>query len=665
MSGGSRWKLRGALVVMVAVTLLAGACASQGGRNQIQPIAFEPVTGDVTVEFEYRTDSDDSQDPGNEGRDTKEMEWEESISLQTEGFIYHPNLLELSLGGVFGMRQFRFEQNDDETKSNGSFTEYDIEGTFFKSKAYPLSFLYLKRTDIESRQFAPSIDRDTERAHVSLRLVHPKLPTVFSASRTLTTQGASVTIEDGSDELDLEEKSLLWNTDVLFGPNHTLNWSLIFFDSENRVGTRRKEEETEIDVRDSLTFGAEEQYALDSILRYRDRSGITSLEQLDWTQRLNANHTENFRTHYWLDVRRQELDEGRQDNKRFTGAFNHSLYGSLLTHGNVYATAQSFPGDVEQDEFGGLIGWDYTKKNPVGVLKADLELERIARKDTGPDSTATAVDEAHTLVGTTPDRLDNIRVILGTVVVTDLSGFIVYIENSDYILRSVGSFTEIERIIGGNIGSPETVLATYDFTVGGAFDTDTSRWLLGFRQDFNNGLSFYVRRSKSDQDISDAPEGVVPEDMTTEIVGTEYTWRDLTLRLEHEDRDSTVQPVKTLRLGADYSSKVTDALWLRGSTGFTRDEFRDVPKRTRKSIRGLAGLHYRRPGGLTVISDVIYTHNDDDMEGTTEGFTFRTAVGWSVRQVDVALSFEHNELSQDRGSDRSDDTISIALKRSF
>ncbi|MHC4063209.1 MAG: hypothetical protein ACYSUI_01725, partial [Planctomycetota bacterium] len=40
---------------------------------------------------------------------SKETFFEESIKLELEGYTYHPNLLEFTLGGLFGLLQQEFE----------------------------------------------------------------------------------------------------------------------------------------------------------------------------------------------------------------------------------------------------------------------------------------------------------------------------------------------------------------------------------------------------------------------------------------------------------------------------------------------------------------------------------------------------------------------------
>ena len=722
--------------------LAAGSVSCREWRNQrlkdipIQSAVFTRPTGELELAYDHRTSVDRSSDEEAEREfQVSNTAWKESIHLATQGFIYHPYLLELGLGGTFGLRQFETTETstglaDTDTegsqRATGMLTDFDLSGLALQRKDYPFSFHARRQTDLLPRQFAGSIEQETTRLGAEQRLRWGISETELTLDRLQTRQSETQSLDVGTPSLDVVETSFGWHTRLNLAKRETLDWRLSHSTTQRQqesgafdagglsegltvgAGETESDEQTEALVEHRWDFGARRQLHLDSYLRGLEQRGARVYKQLDWRERFAADHTPKFSPKFstfytwsFQDFRQGVGDEQamvaggaaqqvtpqdqeqQQQLGRLGAGFSHQLYGSLRTNGDAYASQRTFSEGAVEDELNARIYWVYRKRNPLGHLNAALGLRTVRRSETGSQTVATVIDEPVTLTGTTPQRLAHPRVVVGTVVVTDGTGLITYAEGADYRLRQQGNFTEIERVLGGAIPDPGPVLVDYQYEIGGDIETDTLGWLAGVRQDFNFGLSVYYRHESQTQTIGgqqgDEGTELVPDNIETDILGTEYRYKGLLLRAEAEDRRATVSPLKATRLRAEYRIEPWRYLALHAGAGYTINRFpqeddrdqdvaadgTDAAERREDVLTLDGGLNFRALRDLTVDLSLAYTQEEDNLRGITEGVSMRARAEYRFRLWSVQVGLEHTELLQSFSSDRSDDRLFFTIKRSF
>jgi len=113
----------------------------------------------------------------------KESIFEENIRLETDGSVYHLNLLEFTLAGLFGLQQRDFEKTFDGRKrtsgDDGDVTEYDFEGHFLKKKPYPGTVYARQYRSLEPRPFLSSLQTTTTNYGFVWQYIDPKTPTTL------------------------------------------------------------------------------------------------------------------------------------------------------------------------------------------------------------------------------------------------------------------------------------------------------------------------------------------------------------------------------------------------------------------------------------------------------------------------------------------------------
>src|SRR4029450_12991868 len=122
-------------------------------RRKLPTFGIEPPHGSLNF---YGSYSQDHINPS-VGPDIKTTQWhfEESLTLQTQAYVVHPNFLNIDLMGQFGLTQDRFSStNEPDDNSNGILYLWNINAAFFREN--PTNFsLYTNRTEnIVDRAFA-------------------------------------------------------------------------------------------------------------------------------------------------------------------------------------------------------------------------------------------------------------------------------------------------------------------------------------------------------------------------------------------------------------------------------------------------------------------------------------------------------------------------------
>src|SRR5262245_45918168 len=118
------------LALPLCSVALAGSISAQEGpivfgQQEKRPY-FKLVDTRAWAEFRYRRLSSDINTKDQPSSSFLEERFEETFTLESGGYIYHPNLVELNLAGTFGLKQDNQDINGDSEHRNGFIDEYDL-----------------------------------------------------------------------------------------------------------------------------------------------------------------------------------------------------------------------------------------------------------------------------------------------------------------------------------------------------------------------------------------------------------------------------------------------------------------------------------------------------------------------------------------------------------
>jgi len=658
--------------LLVAILLITGceAPAGGGGSDEVKAIDFTSFRRELEFIARLR-DQEQKSKVGAGNSSSSEEIFEEAVRLETDGSVYHPNLMEFSLAGLFGLLQEDFEdefgQRKRSSSDDGDILEFDLEGRFFKKKDYPGTVYARRYRSLEPRPFLSSLETTTTNYGFVWQYVDDKMPTNLQFNHT------DVLLDPlNTDEQDGEQQNdnLRFETSYRFTDNNVLS-----FTYEHRSVSEQPYEldydSDELTLNHRWDFGSHHQHSLESELNYFDQRGTFDIERTRWREILRLTHTDSLRSWYQFEFldRTQGSLSGvppiGETSYLLTGTLEHRLYDSLISQLFAFGQRQEFDSGLDIDRWGIQPSIDYRKKNPWGVLLATYMYRYQTEDRHGGGFVAEVLDERGTFVDPEPVVLNNMNVIQSSIFITAEDRLTTYRLNEDYRVRLNGDLTEIERVPTGRIVDGETVLIDYTWAVAGDYTLDTAIHNFGIRQNFDFGLSPYYRYRRQNQDLS--PEdatGVEPEDLEAHIYGAEFErWR-LHLLGEYEDHQSNINPFEAVRLAADYTQPVGQHGTLRLRTRWTDlDRSGDIDRRTK--LFTIEGRYRQRIGEhLTVEGSVLYRTEDDSVSGDDEGLDADFSLEWIIRDTELRLTYEYGQYEDDF-AENNNQTLFVQLKRKF
>ena len=95
-------------------------------------------------------------------------------------------------------------------------------------------------------------------------------------------------------------------------------------------------------------------------------------------------------------------------------------------------------------------------------MNADYRIEGQETERSGGDQIISVIDESQTFNDPDPVILNEPNIILGSIVVTDITGTTVYQVNLDYTVLTFANRVELHRVPTGMISNGETVLIDFE-----------------------------------------------------------------------------------------------------------------------------------------------------------------------------------------------------------
>lgn len=658
-----------ALALQIAIGPLTGCRAPAGGeRGDTKEVRVDSFRRQL--EFTARTrDQQQTSKVGAGDTQTKERRVEEAIRLEADGSVYHPNLLEYSIAGLFGLLQHDFESEFDGRRrtsgDDGDVLEFDLEGRWLKKKAYPGTVFARRSRNLQPRAFLSSLETTTTNYGFNWQYVDPKMPTSLQYNNTDVKLDP---LDDREQPGEQKNSSLRFDTAYRFTETNVLS-----FQYERRTVSEQPfnldYDSDELTLAHKWDFGAH--HRLDSELNYFKQKGTFDIERFRWRETLRLHHTDTLRSWYRTEVldRTQGSLSGVppiQERSYFaSGTLEHELYDSLVSQFYVYGQRQEFDEGLNIKRLGVQPSLDYRKKNPWGQLLANysFRVQSEDRKGTGRD--LEVVDERGTFRDPEPIRLTNTNVVISSIQVTAEDRTTLYRPGEDYRVRQIGDRVELERVPTGRILDEQTVLVDYVWMLGGDFKLDTVGHAFLLRENFKFGLSPYYRFRGQDQDLTPrSATGVQSENITAHLYGLEFAKGPLRLTGEYENFDSNINPYDAIRLSGDLTHRFDKA-----GTGRLRARWTDMDRadelRRRTKFFTIEGRYRQRIGRqFTVEGALLYRTEDDSVSGDDEGIDADLALEWIIRETEVRLTYEFGRFEDDFAENKTQ-TLYVQMKRRF
>lgn len=650
-------------MVLVFVLLLGGCNDVQVAGKERPLLRYEPIKGEFALVSERRTDE---QGASSNKREAESTVFEEKLILRTRGDLYHPKFLLFNAALGFGLAQQSFEADGVSDRTSDSLDEYHLRTTLFPQKPYPLSGYMSRSEGLVPRQFLGSLRTETENRGLYLPIRVGDWPMTFEWNSSETKQDSLGSLS--SDFYGRDSERFAYSLEHDFTDNSHLEFR---FDSDV-VSQRSSTTSTDLDqkrymVSHDWIFGPNDTYRLNSMMSSLGQSGSFDLDVFQWEEYLNIRHSSNFRTDYSL--RYMDTEQMSFANKEVRGraGFEHRFYESIITTGSVFAARSDLGGQGDLDTEGGMLGFNYTKKNPWGVFLASYSANLTLKDHTGGSGVGVVIDESHVFTDPLSIRLERTNIDTSSIVVTDSTGLDIYTFGDDYDFIEVGGrvhliiipYTALPSIADG-----DTLLVDYNYFTTPEREDRTLRQMFRARQRFKNGFSVYYGHEKQDETINSSTVSIAPDEFRINTFGVEYAKDGLTLLGEHSKEDSTQLPSKSKRLEARYYWQLgTDTTSDVHASGHWLDFGNPAPRDLVLYTFG-SSIFSRLTSTLTVANTFNWRNEDDSVFGKTDGIALSSEMRYDHRQLHITTGVEYNDLK------RRDDIIKgvlmyFRLKRQF
>lgn len=658
------WWCAGVVLTAIAPALLfiPPAGAQEGpivvGKREKPPlVSLYDWRGELETLWRYRSES--RKIDGDEDKLT-ENHFEETVTVEAKGHIYHPNLVELNLSGTLGLTQTWLDANGESSFDPGFINEYDLSALILRKEVAPLT-LYTRRTqDLINREFGPTLDNVYSRTGAIWDIRSKTVPTRLEVYHANQTQSGIADTDGGEGEFELSQNVFTWHSEYRPRENHQLTWDYTLSQvSEQTSGFP----DNDYWLNDallsySIDFGFENRSNFLSSLSVYDQTGDFPIFRARWLEQLRLYHSEALETRYQFSYDRQSFstfDENEdtldQDRLRGVVGFTHQLYESLTTTGNVGTEWIDRSDDSGSSEYFADLNFDYNKQVPFGKLNLFLTLAYDWQNNDQQSSPIPVIDVPRQFSDPTPIILVGNNIDPSSVRITDPSGIVLYRPGEDYTVTPFADRVEIDRVIGGRISNGQTVLIDYLTNPQAENTSTTTYYAFGGRYDIDVGeegiFSLFARYGRQEQTIdSDDPFAFTPNSFTDIIYGAEYRWRGLTAGVERQNRDATISPFDATRYYVLYNHRFSRDLLANLNTTFTQIDYPDADNHV--DLLSVSGsVQYRISRELYVTASVVWRDEHDDERGPTRGLEEQVEFNWRRRQTTVYGLLRNSNLETD------------------
>lgn len=401
---------------------------------------------------------------------------EQKLRLDTEGYVFHPNLLEMALGVGVRFRDEEYETDSGSTQSKETLYSFNGEFDILKEKPYPLHLYYNQYNPTVSTGLGDKVTTENKNYGLLLALKEPFMPFPIwmradHAESKGEGGGTSVDSEYDFQELRMSTGNME-NISAQVSIDHSRKQS--GSGSLNLPLQSTLNEKTGFNYHSTISFGDNKRNTFVNLLTYDidEFKDISKTKSGRFYASLELDHEGDLESFYRYNI--ENTTDTSSDIESTYETLSFGVLGDLTEN-------LTFSGDLnasdEQNQ-----GFDRNSYGAQSVVRYKMELSEQAafttsysfnytrNKQVSELLQTTRTGETHLLENLQPVVLANEFVVPGSIVVYNQDRTQTYVEGMDYILTVVGGETRLERLLSGNIADGETVLIDYAYETGGTFD---------------------------------------------------------------------------------------------------------------------------------------------------------------------------------------------------
>ncbi len=545
---------------------------------------------------------------------TRDLRFRESMTIETNGWIYHPDLMNFHLAVEPELQQEIFRQNQVETtptRTSHSYTSllaFDAGATLLKHKPVSLNIFANRKTGQIDLTDAQDSDITSETLGTRLNFNNPTLPASIAVIHRKLDQTGFYQSYENRNEVDVNirhnaQKSVT-QLNMLYNNSDTTNTTFEATDISSKT--------TSTELTNAYFITDDNRVRLDSQI-YNMRADYNGQDQNTWivSENLFWSHSKNLLTRYRADYNRNEFGGFVNEETRLSAALTHHYMDRLTTDAGIAAAINKFDSGSE-DLYKSNVGVLYHQPIPWGSVQLGAAYNYDLTNRSGTQKIVPAQEQFNLSTGS-ETLLSKENIDLGSIVVTDITGVTVYTENIDYQVDMVGPNVSISRTLMGAIADGQQVNVHYSYQINSPYDDSR------FGQKYQLSLTMWsflhlaYSLSRIDQDILSGEPPIDPlHDTSHDVrIGFVTKWSDTEFLYNQQDRTNS---------NSSRTRSVTQRIYFRP---------------LRNYFVNLTGN----------IGDRDFT----DLNETEKFYSFGSRVGWTPTPwCNLSLNYIRNKISSDR-----------------
>ncbi len=530
------------ILLCVSINLFAGNPLKN--NNGFKFWNLKSISGLIAIDGHYRSGTVDI--PGYISDNQKSTFLSGQLEINTSSFIWHPNFFQLDAN--FGYRPYRnldlYIISPDNSEINTT-ERIDLSGILFSERIISINPYFNINHSFSRREYTTNLE--TFYTNYGARISSPGIlfPTNINVSQNDWKQNEIQTGRKFStNQFNVNAEISKSFTD--FNINR-FNIDYINFQRDYTPSSVVKNKSLIWNLSNNFLFDRERNFNLYSRVSLTNRKGTQPLNRLIVSENIFSDLPANFRVgiRYQYNKIVQDIFNSNQNDIEVKA--EHNLFESLRSHTyyNYVDVNQTFY--KERMDRAGL-GFNYRKKIPTGILRLNYEYSFNNVNRNSSAGYINIIDEEKILVDGSVVLLNNPFVDLNSIIVKDASGTIIYQENFDYRIIKRGSYTEIQRMIGGQISNGSTVLISYRAEQQPSVVFNSNINIYGASATiFNNFLEVYFRATDQSYNNDDLIDSKYLKTLNQKLYGIRITYEYLDIGAEYEDYKSNITPYNSLR----------------------------------------------------------------------------------------------------------------------
>jgi hypothetical protein len=626
------------------LVVLPSLCVAQ--IADITPFQLTGVEGNLSARYNL---DDYEQTSTGEGKTYQTRPtFEEEIFVLTHSYAYHPSFLNMDLGG--GLLFVQQDFDSDQGKNNNHESLYNLTAhlNFLEEKPYPVKLFYDRSNPSVTTSLAGRFLVENTRYGMNAALLESVSPVSLNVEAfrfESDGSGFGTTIDQTTDQAAIRASRA-------YGDGQSLRASYLWTEADSQSGspglpiqqtvtTTKTTDATALNV-----FGADNQLRLTNQTLDPQQDPSSEIDDLRYSYDMRWAHTSKTQSFYQYRLSKSDRSEVNTTNRNARiGASREQEQG---WRGNIDIHGEKEDQDTtnfDRKVYGsqGAIAYQKDIRNGSMQFGSTMRFDQTDQS-TGGTSIVQVFDESVTLVGTTPVALQNDFVVVSTIVVTNQPNTQTFIEGLDYDVRVIGSVTEIQRLIGGNIIDGQTVLVDYDYRSAGdvKFNSFNQNYFSNFK--LFRFHDFFARYRRLDQSVKSGQPTTPLNDIENILLGARVEYPLLNGWLvggeaNYEDQDEDISPFTRKLFKTHVEAMLPLATRLR-VTG--RREFVDNQNSPEDvDISQVIGRLSSRPWLRTVVS--AEGDYEKDTGGTQNRRRRALTLGlvWRYRKLQFTVRGEH------------------------